>query len=210
MEMYFGKYERFDTASKSEAAQLLTADNLIGDVYGIEVDVEGDSHKAWMVSRFGKRVGYFGPEISRKLSVMKAQGMECKAVLAFVAFTDHPNDGIYWGQAAVICFNPSYAEAFERFIKGISGKLGEGLLPKVDLTRQSVEEIIGSNGEWFPTKREKYPDKQKGTAIVKKSRSVTDKLVEQGRAGNKGCYLGSWAFLLILVAIIVFFVVRCS
>lgn len=35
-------------------------------------------------------------------------------------------------------------------------------------------------------------------------RSVTDKLIDQGRAGNKGCYLASWAFLLAVVALIVF------
>ena len=210
MEKYFGKYERFDTLSKKDAGQLLTSDNLIGDVYDIEVDLDDGIHKAWMVSRFGKRVGFFSPAFSRKLSVMKAQGMTCKAILAFVAFSDSPDPGIYWGHAAVICFNPAYAYEFDTFIGNIADKIGEGLLPKIDLGGDKVEQIIASNGEWIPDQREKYPAKKNGTAIVKRRRSMTDKLVEQGRAGNKGCYFASWAVLLAFVAVIVFCVVRCS
>ncbi len=210
MEKYFGRYERFNTLSKKDAAQLLTADNLVGDVYDIEIDLDGDVHQAWMVSRFGKRVAYFEPAFSRKLSVMKAQGMDLRAVLAFVAYTDHPGEGMYWGNAAVICYNPAYSDVFDRFISGVAQKIGEGFMPKIDLNNEGVEQIISSDGAWVPNQRVDYPGKKKGTAIVKKSRSITDKMVEMGRAGNKGCYVGSWVFLLLLVSLVVFAIVRCT
>lgn len=204
MDKYFGKYVRFETESKKAASGLLGADNLIGDVYDIVVEIVDGAQKAWLVSRFDERVGFFEPELSRKVSIMQAQGMTCKAVLAFVAFTDHPDDGVYWGKVALVCFNPAYADEFGAFLQKLSAKLADDVHPKIDLSGERVEKVIETGGEWFPTQTSSITSKEKGTAIVKRRRSMTDKLVEQGRAGNKGCYVLSWVFLLALVAGIVF------
>lgn len=210
MDNYFGRYERFETASKKDAAALLGADNLVGDVYDIDIEMVDGAQRAWLVSRFDARIGYFDTKISRKLSVLKAQGLTCKAILSFVAFTENSEEGKYWGDVAVICYNPAYAEDFAPFMKAVSKKLGEGVRPKVDLGADGADKIIESHGEWMPKQTVSYPDKgqNKGTAIIKRRRSVTDKLVEQGRAGNKGCYIVSWVFLLALVALIVYVVMK--
>ena len=65
MERYFGTYQTFRTASRQEAAALLGSDNLVGDEYTIDCVLEEGEHKAWMVNRFGARVGYFDPGFSR-------------------------------------------------------------------------------------------------------------------------------------------------
>lgn len=208
MEKYFGKYERFETVSKKDAGVLLSADNLIGDVYDIEVEIVDGVQQAWLVSRFDTRIGYFKADFSRRISILQAQGLTCKAVLSYVAFTDHPDEGVYWGNVAVICYNPAYAEAFENFIKQLSAKLADSVRPKIDLNAERVDKIIETDGQWFPKQTTSFPTKEKGTAIVKRRRSMTDKLVEQGRAGNKGCYVLSWVFLLALVALVVFIVMK--
>ena len=58
---YFGTYARFDTASKKDAAVLLGADNLVGDVFDIEFVTEDGVRTAWMKNRFGAMVGFFEP-----------------------------------------------------------------------------------------------------------------------------------------------------
>lgn len=210
MDSYFGKYERFETVSKKDAAALLSADNLVGDVYDIEVEIENGVQRAWLVSRFDKRIGYFDVNVSRKLSLLKAQGLTCKSILSYVAFTDHPDDGVYWGNVAVICYNPAYSDEFGNFMEQVSKKLSDGVRPKIDFGNDGADKVIESDGTWMPKQTVSYPDKDKGTAIIKRRRSVTDKLVEQGRAGNKGCYVISWVFLLALVALVVWVVLKLA
>lgn len=210
MENYFGKYERFETASKKDAASLLGADNLVGDIYSIDIEIIDGRQRAWLVSRFNARIGYFDDKFSRKLSLLQAQGLICKAILSFVAFTENADEGEYWGDMAVICYNPAYETEFESFMKGVSAKLADGVRPKIDFGSDGADKVIESAGSWMPKQTVSYPDKgqNKGTAIIKRRRSVTDKLVEQGRAGNKGCYVISWVVLLALVALVVYVIMK--
>lgn len=204
MQKYFGKYVDFQTASKADAGALLGADIAVGDVCDIEIDLEDGVHKAWITNKAGQRVAFFDAKFSRKLSLLAADGLIEKAILSFVAFTDHPDDGHYWGQAAVICYGAPYAQEFDRFVDNVAAKIGSDVRPRIDFDAEAVDKVIDSGGTWMPIQNVTLPDMQKGAAIIKRRRSVTDKLIDQGRAGNKGCYLASWAFLLAVVALIVF------
>ncbi|MEC4175185.1 hypothetical protein VIN30_01825 [Adlercreutzia sp. R7] len=210
MERYIGTYQTFQTVSRKEAAGLIGADNLVGDRYQIDCTIEDGVQKAWLVNRFNQRIGYFEPAYSRQLSILKAQGMELVALLSFVAFTDHPEPGFYWGDMAVIAFDPTYRDAMEAFIERLSKEMGKGKRPRVNLDAKAVDQIIQSQGAWLPHDTSPYPAKEKGTALVKTRRSATDRLVEESRKGNKGCYLLSWAFLLALVAGIIFGLKACG
>ena len=209
MQRYFGKYVDFQTASKADAGALLGANNAVGDIYDIDIEIEEGIHKAWLVSKFGDRVGYFDADFSRKLSLRAAEGLQLRAILSFVAFTDHPDEGHYWGQAAVICYSAAYEAEFDRFIGNVAAKIGQDVRPRIDLGEDAVQSIIDSDGEWMPKQTISLPDVNKGIAFIKRRRSVTDKLIDQGRAGNKGCYVLSWVFLLALVALVVFGAKSC-
>jgi len=210
MERYFGTYQTFRTASRQEAAALLGSDNLVGDEYTIDCVLEEGEHKAWMVNRFGARVGYFDPGFSRELSLKKAQDMTLVAILSFVAFSEQPEPGEYWGQAAVLGYTPREKAVFEPFVQGIANLMGKGIRPQVDFEGRAVDQIIENRGQWLPDNREPMPEKRKGMAILKRKRSFTDGLVEQGRKGNKGCYFLSWPLMLGLVALIVFGLKACG
>lgn len=209
-ERYFGTYARFDTLSKKDAAALLGADNLIGDVFEIVFQTEDGVSTAWMKNRFGGLVGFFDAAFSRELNVLAARGWKLQAVLSFVAFTDHPEPGHYWGQAAVICFDPTLEQAFDPFIASTAQRLSDGVRPEVDLGEQGVEQVVSSNGTWTPKKTVAFPAKEVGTVIMKSRRKMSEKLIEQGRKGNKGCYAVSWLFLLLLVALALFGLKSCG
>lgn len=209
-ERYFGTYARFDTLSKKDAASLLGADNLIGDVFEIVFQTEDGVSTAWMENRFGGLVGFFDAAFSRELNVLAARGWKLQAVLSFVAFTDHPEPGHYWGQAAVICFDPTLEQAFDPFIASTAQRLSDGVRPEVDLGEQGVEQVVSSNGTWTPKKTVAFPAKESGTVIMKSRRKMSEKLIEQGRKGNKGCYAVSWLFLLLLVALALFGLKSCG
>lgn len=209
MERYFGTYQTFQTASRKEAAALLGSDNLVGDLYAIECTLEHGEHRAWMINRFGARVGYFDSSFSRELSLKKAQDMTLTAILSFVAFSEQPEPGEYWGEAAIIGYDPR-DDAFSVFTKGIAGLIGKGIRPQITFDGKAIDEIIDSNGTWLPSNRVPLPEKRKGMAILKRKKSFTDSLVEEGRKGNKGCYLLSWALILGLVALAVIGLKSCG
>lgn len=210
MERYFGTYQTFRTVSKKDAAVLMGSNTLVGDRYRINLTMDEGVHRAWLINKFNETIGYFDDGFSRELSLFTAEGLELVGILSFVAFTETPEPGEYWGQAAVIGYRPHYAEEFNRFIDGVCGLIGKGIRPKLALKGPAVDEIINSNGTWLPSEREPLPEKQRGMALLKTRRGFIDGLVEAGRTGNKGCYILSWAFLLALVAAIIIGLKSCG
>lgn len=209
-ERYFGTYARFDTRSKKDATGLLGADNLVGDVYEIVFQTEDGVSTAWLKNRFDQFVGFFDPSFSRQLSILQARGWTLQALLSFVAFTDSPEPGHYWGEVAVVCFDPQLTAAFAPFITSTAQRLADGVRPEVNLGEQGVEQVVSSNGSWMPKQTVPFPPKVAGTVIMKSRRKMSEKLIEQGRKGNKGCYAISWLFLLLLVALALFGLKSCG
>lgn len=210
MNQYFGTYHRFETVSKKDAGRLLGADNLVGDLYRIECTMEGTIHKAWLVSRFDQRIGFFDPEFSRDLSIIAAREFTMTAILSFIAFTETPEPGHYWGEVAVIAYEPSLADDFEPFVQNVALRMQDGVRTNVSLDEAGITRMIESRGTWIPDQTLPLPSKEKGTVIMKSRRSLSEKAIEQGRKGNKGCYLVSWAFLLALVAGALFSLKACG
>ena len=155
-------------------------------------------------------MGYLDADVSRTVRTLQAEGLETKAVLSFVAFTDHPGDGHYWGQVALICYKPADAEAFDAFVQTVAQRMGQGLRTNVDLGAEGAAKVAESGGTWVPSQTVPLPENGKGTAYLKVRRKITERVIDQGRAGNKGCYVISWAFLLALVALLMFGLHSCG
>ena len=207
---YFGTYARFSTSSKKDGAALMGPDNLVGDIYDIDFLVENGQTTAWMINRFGAQIGFFDAKTSRGLSLYKAQDMTLKALLSFVAYDESPDPGAYWGEVAVICYPPSEAEVFETYIKDLSKRMAQGIRPEVDLDEQRYQRVIDSKGSWTPTATIPLPKMKPGSAFVKTRQSLFEGIVEQGRKGNKGCYLISCLFLAAIVVLIVVALRACG
>ncbi|WP_165248533.1 hypothetical protein [Adlercreutzia sp. ZJ141] len=201
---FFGSYERFSTPSKKEAAVLLGADNLVGDRYDIVFKTENHVSIAWLKNRFDGEVGFFNANVSRTLRVLSARGWKLNAVLSFIAYSDIPEPGEYWGEMALICYDPSLEESFLPFVSKFGNDMVDGNRRSLLLNDHELQSIIDSNGNWLPSTKTKLPTLDKGTAFIKTRRSFTEKMVEHGRKGNIGCYLISWAFILCLIAFVAF------
>lgn len=210
MEPYFGTYQTFRAASKEAAARLIGPDALIGDQCSIECTLEDGVHKAWLVNSYHDRLGYFDADFSRELSLFKAQGMKLAGFISFIAFTDNPEPGYYWGEAAVLCWEPVLAETMDTFIPQLSRALKHGTRPRINLDANGIRHLEESKGSWMPKDTVPLPRKEKGTALLKSHQSLTDSLVEKGRQGNKGCYILSWAFLLLLVTLVIVGMKSCG
>lgn len=278
---YFGSYENFKLSPNESPGSLLGADNAVGDIYDIELDLADGSYTGWLVNQFGQRIGYFSESFSHKLALLAAEGMALKAVLSFIAYSnieqdssnepssnieqgggsapsgsstslgsstaqrgistpssnvepsssnpsnsnleadepingtrakakvDYQSYGRYWGSAAVICFNKNNSTEFDRFIHGIASRIADDVRPKIDLGEEAAKTIMEKDGNWVPKQSVSLPDSQKGMTYIKRRRRAMERLVDQGRSKNKGCYLMSWALIVVVVAGLAFTVKSC-
>ena len=203
---YYGTYAKFITEDRNMAAGFLGTDNIVGDRFTIESKYEDGERSGWVVNRFGKPVGRIDDKILDKVEVLKAKGWNVTALLVCVAFTEEPAPGYYWGEVAIISYDPSYESAFSKWIDNVGNKMANGVRPDLKLGSSGFKSVVDSEGSWIPSGRHQLPAKEKGTAYVKTERSSTERMVNQARKGNIGCTVVSWVFLLALVALVVFVV----
>ena len=204
MDRYFGTYQRFDTVSEKEAGYLLNADNLVGDPFEIDIVFEDKTRVAWIINKFGKKIGFFDENFSRQLALMEAKGWVLSAYLSYIAYTEETEGGVYWGEMAVVCYEQQVKNHMTVFTNWLASKLQDGVRPRIDFDKSAVDKLINSKGKWQPEQTHPLLKPEKGTVIMKDSLSLGDKVIEQGRKGNMGCYMASWAFIVAIVGLIVF------
>lgn len=195
---YEGFYARFESATKSDGSLLMGPDNIVGDDYEVVFKTEEGRVVAWLNNKFGAEVGFLDANASRKLQLAAARDQKIRALLSFVAYSDTPEPGLYWGQVALFCFNPAYAKEMDAFVDRVAKKIGEGIRPNINLGESAVAKIFEEE-DWVPSDTVALPKKESGMAILKDHQSMSEKMIEQGRAGNKGCYAISWIFIALLV-----------
>lgn len=200
---YEGFYARFDTVSKNEGSLLMGADNLVGDDFEVVFKSEDGRIVAWLKNKFGSEIGFLDADGSRRVQLAHGREQKIRAILSFVAYSDNPDPGMYWGQMAIFCFNPAYSEEMDAFVNRVAGKIADGIRPNIDLRSKSVEKIFEVQ-DWIPNDTVPLPKKETGMAVLKDHRSMSEKMIEQGRAGNRGCYAISIMFIVIVVLAIAY------
>ena len=195
---YQGFYTRFETVDKNKGSLLMGADYLVGDDFEVEFKTEDGRVVAWLKNKFGAETGYLGVDATRKLQLAAAREQKIRAVLSFVAYSDEPDPGLYWGQVALFCFNPIYSKEMDAFVDRVAAKIADGVRPDIDLGSSGIAKIF-EEPNWVPRDTIALPKKEIGMAILKDHQSMSEKMIEQGRAGNKGCYAISWVFIALLV-----------
>ena len=207
---YYGTYARFDTLEKKDGAILMNADSIVGDRYEIEIAREDGTRRAWLKNRFGARVGFFDDDMTHELSLCEAKGWTLVGILSFAAFSEMPEPGVYWGQAAIIAYDPLQKDIVDSFIERVRKLIGQGIRPQISLRAGALEQLQAAPDSWVPTERVDLPPREKGTVILKSREKVSEKLIEQGRQKHIGCYIVSWIFLLAVVAMLMFGLKSCG
>ena len=197
---YSGKYAEFSTKDKKEGSILNGADCLVGDVFEIVFKTEDNIDIAWMRNRFGDDVAFFDPRTSRELAIMNARGWSLRAILSFVAYTSDPKPESYWGEAAIIGNNPQYDDEVNAFVRNVGKLMADGQRPNINLEKAGIDQLISSGGAWTPKKSATRPKMKPGTAIVKDHLLPSERVVEKSRERKPGCYIISWAFIIVMAA----------
>ena len=195
---YDGFYARFDTASKRDGEALNGADFLTGDYFVIEIRIEDGKSVVWLVNKFGADLGFLNNDDSRRVQLSIARQQTVKALLSYIAYTSDPEPGHYWGEVAIVSYDPQYEEQLGQFCTKVSNKLKEGVRPVLELSSPDVKRLL-EEPHWMVKENLPLPKFPLGTAVIKSHQSLLDKTIEQGRKGNIGCYIVSWAFIIAAV-----------
>ena len=201
--VYQGFYARFDSANKAQGSMMMGPDHIVGDDYEVFFKTEDGRVVAWVRNKFGAEAGFFDVDASRKLQLANARDQKIRAILSFVAYSDDPDPGLYWGQMALFCYSPRYEEEMNAFIDRVAAKISEGVRPVIDLGSQAVGKLL-EDPSWFPSDTMPLPEKQVGMAVLKDRQSLSEKMIEQGRARNKGCYAVSIIFIIVVVVALIY------
>ena len=108
----------------------------------------------------------------------------------------------------ILAYPKKNSEAYENFIETVSSKLADGNRPDISLDEFERKEIEKSNGNYKITKFLPKPKLDKGTVILKNKQGLMEKIIEAGRQRKIGCYLGSILFLIVVVALIAWTILK--
>lgn len=200
---YSGFYARMSTVNKAKGSMLMGPDNIVGDDYQIEFRTENDIVTAWVLNKFDAEVGFFDVDTTRKLQLANARDLKIRTLLSYVAYSDEPGDGEYWAQMAIFTYNRAYETELDSFVDRCAKKLGDGVRPNINLGSGAVDKIFEQE-DWMPSENLPLPKMEKGNAVIKDHRSMSEKMIEQGRSRNIGCYIVSWVFIFLVLAALVY------
>lgn len=207
---YYGTYAVFKTEDKDEGMVLLGPDNPVGTKYDIVI-TESDGHDvAWIRNKFGKMMGYLDKDTTHQVKLCNARGWEPHAFLSYLAFTEEPKPGYYWGEVAIMAYSPALNSCMSVFEKNLMKHMSNGTRPNISFGEGSVKQIQQTKGQWFPTDRVKMPKMEKGTALVKDQQGFNERLIEESRKGNKGCYALTVVFYAVIIAAVAFGLHSCG
>ncbi len=201
----FGTYKIADSYNSDSSARLISADNTVGDIYRVEIENNKDEHIAVLINRFNQKTAVFDSDFSRELSLLKARNMNIVAVLSLVGFSENKKPN-YWAEFAVFSYPSSQSDLYEIFIANISRKIRDGIRINLSLSEEEERKVEETQGNYLPSSKVTLPKLNKGEIIIKKSASIKEKLIEQARRKNPGCYIFGWLFILLIIALVIFLV----
>lgn len=197
---YFGLYAKATCPDKKMVGILTGADTLVGDEFELFFKNEEGDPIAWVKNRFGHEIGCFDRNVSYRLSAIQADGWVIRVSLAYIAYTDTKEGGHYWSMMGIMASSPRYADEAGTFFNKVREQHMQGIRPDLDLNAPAIDQMIQAHGNWLPSKNVLEKLQKSEGMVMKGSRSMSEKIIEQGRAGNKGCYVVSWAFIALLAA----------
>ena len=207
---YYGTYARFDTDDKKEAMMLIGPDNPVGDRYRIVIKESEDGDVAWLYNKFDKPVGHLNQKITQDMNLCKARGWEPHAFLSFLAYSEKPDPGFYWGEVIIMAYSPALNAPMATFEKKLMSAMAEGTRPNIDFGEGSIQQIVETKGTWFPTDRVRLPKMDKHSAMVKDQQNANERLIEESRKGNKGCYAATFVFYAVIIVAVLYGLHSCG
>lgn len=213
VDVYIGGYLLIDEVTKEESERLASNACIVGMPVSISYDAETGIFKAVLPN--GDPIGTVHPKNKLALREAFEENWTCACWLSLVYYDNA--DKLFKGEMVYQMFHvkPSQTkeqENLEAYTRKTAERLAAGKRPNVVLTGTSWDNVI-ETGDWEPDKQQPLPidtKRNSGLVVFKRKRSVSDKIALAAMSRNPGCRIALSVALILVAALVLFFVWRCT
>lgn len=213
VDVYIGNYLLIDEVTPEESERLASNACIVGMPVTMSYDDETETFT--VSNQDGASIGIVHPKNKMALRNALENGWTCKCWLSLVYYNN--DDKVFKGEIVYQFYNvkPTQTkeqQALDSFAEKTSERLASGKRPNVTLTGTGYDQVI-ETGDWTDTSDLPLPFSTKrgtGNVVFKRKRSTADKLALAAMANKPGCRIATYAVLLVIVLVVLFFVWRCA
>ncbi|MCF0231897.1 MAG: hypothetical protein HUJ63_06460, partial [Enterococcus sp.] len=203
---FFASYVRFFAGEAKNAAYLMGPDNAVGDMLHFETVSTPNALVTEILNRFDKKIGILEPQDSHDIRILEEKDWQIFGLLDYVAVHTEVKTN-YCAGVLLLAAPNKYSESLENFTMLLSSELSEGKRLDALLSPSEQKEMFANNGEFLPTRRRAL-EKEENFKYLKTEASLKEKIYEQGRQKNPGCYIVSISFLVLIAAGLIFLLLK--
>ena len=204
-EKYFATYCRLEHEIGEASCKVSSGSVFIGRELSFKredyVDERGKDRCRGVVSNhMGKVVGFLPEICARRVCDLAQDGWIVR--IAAWALMYNSTDKCYYVEAALIAYEPQYAQQLDAFAEGCFDRMGNGERPDIRLSPKQFDAALADLTFYKKIKTVGRPKAKKNEAYYKDSRSAAEKMAIEGSRNNPGCWVGTVLFYVVLAAII--------
>lgn len=205
-EKYFATYCRLDHESAEATCKVSSGSVFIGRELSFKredyIDERGKDRCRGVISNhMGKVVGFLPEICARRVCDLASSGWIVR--VASWALMYNSTDKRYYVEAAIIAYEPQYADKLNAFVEGCFDRMGNGERPDIRLSPKQFELALANPDFYKSLKTTGRPKAKKNEAYYKDSRSAAEKMAIEGSKNNPGCWAGTILFYVVLIAIVI-------
>lgn len=205
-EKYFATYCRLEHEIGDASCKISSGSVFIGRELSFKredyVDERGKDRCRGVISNdAGNVVGYLPEICARRVCDLAEDGWIVR--IASWALMYNSTDKRYYVEAAVIAYEPQYAEQLNPFVEGCFDRMGNGERPDIRLSPKQFDAALSDPSFYKSLKTVGRPKAKKDEAYYKDSRSAAEKMAIEGSKNNPGCWVGTILFYVALAAIVI-------
>lgn len=208
---FFGTYCRLDLTSEGITAKPHGDTIVVGQEIKLEfesyVNERGKDTMRVAVKNLGDDLlGFLPAREAHRTFTCHNDGWVCKVAPSAVGFKE--SNRTFWAEVAIFCYAQDQTKIFDALFDKVIHRMADGERPSLNLSENTISRLLDGEDidhEMKPTKAPKLP---KGEAYYKTKQTQSEKMILAASKRNKGCYVGAAAVFVIIIAIIVFIVLK--
>ena len=204
-ERYYATYCRLDKNSEGIETKIGPNNIIVGTEFTIKredyVNERGKDRCRGVVTNIkGDMIGFLPETCARRVCDLISSGWVVRCAPWGLSYSKE--NGAYYVDVAVICYEPQYAEYLGAFAEGCFERLGKGERPDLKLGDKLLNAALQDKSFYKTVRNIGHPKQKKGEAYYKTGHTFAEDMAIEGSKNNPGCWVGTIAFYVAIIAIV--------
>ena len=213
VDVYFGSYTSINEVTREESDLLGSNHCVIGMPLKIVYEAEGGLFR--VTTEEGESLGLINPKDKLRIRGAIEDGWGAACWLSLVWYDN--SDKLFHGEVVYQYYNVKPSQVTERanldaYTRKTSERIAQGKRPDIALNGEGWDKVV-ETGDWEGSGQQSMPidtKRDSGTVVLKRKRSLADKLVMDIIAGKPAVRWGVTIGFTAIVLLIILFVCKCT